>query len=136
MVRVTENAILFQGANLVSKKIYPAYSYIIKGNTQARNTVSETFTMTEEDKTTGNLNSALENAKCYLAVNYQYSSYDQYQLLKKTYYQYKDADVSKMTQKEINEVYSKVSTYLAQLHEIITAVPQTTIVIPEATQTP
>lgn len=121
-VQAFSDSIIFNGANLVTKKIYPAYSYIIKGNTKGRNTVSENFNMTDSDKTAGNVNSLLEHVKCYLAVNYQYSSYNQYQQLKKTYYQYKSADTGKMSQQERNEVYSKLSTYLTNLHEIIGAV--------------
>lgn len=123
-VQAFSDAIIFNGANLVTKKIYPAYSYIIKGNTKGRNTVSENFNMTNSDKTAGNVNSLLEHVKCYLAVNYQYSSYNQYQQLKKTYYQYKSADTEKekMSQQERNEVYSKLSTYLTNLHETIGAI--------------
>lgn len=122
-VQAFDNAIVFNGSNLVAKKIYPAYSYIIKGNTQSRYDVEEKYTMTDSDKTSGNVNSLIDNVKCYLAVNYQYSSYDQYQLLKKTYYQYKKADTKKMTQKERNVAYSKLSTYLTKLAEIIKEVP-------------
>lgn len=122
-VQAFGNSIIFNGSNLVSKKIYPAYSYIIKGNTQKRNTVKEEFTMTDSDKSSGNVNSILENVKTYLAVNYQYSSYDQYQQLKKTYYEYKTADTKKMTQTERNEAYSKLSTYLTKLNDLINAVP-------------
>lgn len=122
-VQAFQDAIIFNGSNLVTKKIYPAYSYIIKGSTQGRYTVSEKFTMTYSNKTVGNVNSLLENVKCYLAVNYQYSSYDQYQQLKKAYYQYKAVDTKKLSQQDRNVAYSKLSTYLAKLHETIKAVP-------------
>ena len=79
--------------------------------------------MTDSNKTVGNVNSLLENVKCYLAVNYQYSSYDQYQQLKKAYYQYKAVDTKKLSQQDRNVAYSKLSTYLAKLHETIKAVP-------------
>lgn len=122
-VQAFGNSVIFNGSNLVTKKIYPAYSYIIKGNTQGRYTVKENYTMTDSDKTSGNVNSILENVKCYLAVNYQYSSYDQYQQLKKTYFEYKTADTKKMTQVEKNVAYSKLSTYLINLRETIKSVP-------------
>lgn len=122
-VQTFRNAILFNGANLCDKKIYPAYSYIIKGNTDLREKVTESFTMAEGNKTSGNVNSLLANVKSYLAVNYEYSSYNQYQKLKKTYYEYKDADTAKMSQDERNVAYSKLSTYLKELNDIIKAVP-------------
>lgn len=122
-VQTFSNSIIFNGSNLVTKKIYPAYSYIIKGNTQGRYTVKENYTMTDSDKTSGNVNSIIENAKCYLAINYQYSSYDQYQQLKKTYFEYKAKDTTKMTQLELNIAYSKLSSYLTKLNETINAVP-------------
>lgn len=122
-VQTFRNAILFNGANLCDKKIYPAYCYIVKGSTDLRDKVTESYTMADGNKTSGNVNSIRENVKNYLAVNYRYSSYNQYQKLKKTYYQYKSTDTSKMSQKEKNEAYSKFSTYMKELREIIAAVP-------------
>ena len=65
----------------------------------------------------------MANVKCYLAINYQYSSYDQYQLLKKTYYTYKAIDRKKMSQLDLNIAYGKLSTYLVNLHDTINKVP-------------
>lgn len=122
-VQTFRDSIIFNGSNVVTKKIYPAYCYIIKGNTQARYTVEENYNKTTENKTIGNVNSILANVKCYLAINYQYSSYDQYQLLKKTYYTYKAIDRKKMSQLDLNIAYGKLSTYLVNLHDTINKVP-------------
>ena len=118
---------MFQGSNLYDQKIYPAYSYIIKGNTKKVNEdvlIENTYTLGEKDDiTSGKVDSMLATVKSYLSVNYQYSSYDQYQQLKKTYYQYKSSDAAKMTQEKRNTVYSWLSGQLEELHKVVTAVP-------------
>ena len=76
----------------------------------------------KEDLTASNVNSMIATVKTYLSVNYQYSSYDQYQQLKRAYYQYKSADTSKMSKKQLKEAYSKLNTYLEELHKVVTAV--------------
>lgn len=126
-VQVFKDSILFQGSNLYDQKIYPAYSYIIKGNTKKVNDdvlIENTYTLGEKDDITSEkVNSMLATVKSYLSVNYQYSSYDQYQQLKKTYYQYKSSDTAKMTQEKRNTVYSRLSGQLEELHKVVTAVP-------------
>ncbi|MCI6243501.1 MAG: metallophosphoesterase [Lachnospiraceae bacterium] len=122
-VQVFKDVILFNGANLHDQKIYPAYSYIIKGNTAKVNEIKDNYTVVDkEDLTSGSVNSMLATVKTYLSVNYQYSSYDQYQQLKKTYYQYKSADTSKMSAEQLKTVYSKLNSYLEELHKVVTAV--------------
>ena len=122
-VQVFEKAIVFNGANLHDQKIYPAYSYIIKGNTEKINSKTDVYTMVDkEDLTSGSVNSMLATVKTYLSVNYQYSSYDQYQQLKRTYYQYKSADTSKMSAKQLKTVYSKLNSHLEELHKVVTEV--------------
>ena len=122
-VQVFKDSILFNGSNLHDQKIYPAYSYIIKGNTKKVGSKTDSFTMVEkEDLTASNVNSMIATVKTYLSVNYQYSSYDQYQQLKRAYYQYKSADTSKMSKKQLKEAYSKLNTYLEELHKVVTAV--------------
>lgn len=121
-VQAFEDVILFNGANLCDKKIYPAYSYIIKGKTEARYAVNENYTMVSGDKTSGELNSLHEHVGTYLALNYEYSSYDQYQQLKKAYYQYMSPEKLKINQKQRNEIYSKLSTYFTNLTKIISEV--------------
>lgn len=123
-VQVFKDTILFNGANLHDQKIYPAYSYIIKGNTQKVNNIKDNYTVVDkEDLTSGNVNSMLATVKTYLSVNYQYSSYDQYQQLKKTYYQYKSADTTKMSAQQLKTAYSKLNSHLEELHKVVTAVP-------------
>lgn len=122
-VQVFDKAIVFNGANLHDQKIYPAYSYIIKGNTEKINSKTDVYTMVDkEDLTSGSVNSMLATVKTYLSVNYQYSSYDQYQQLKRTYYQYKSADTSKMSAKQLKTVYSKLNSHLEELHKVVTEV--------------
>lgn len=122
-VQVFEKAIVFNGANLHDQKIYPAYSYIIKENTEKINSKTDVYTMVDkEDLTSGSVNSMLATVKTYLSVNYQYSSYDQYQQLKRTYYQYKSADTSKMSAKQLKTVYSKLNSHLEELHKVVTEV--------------
>lgn len=118
-VQVYKGAIIFSGANLCDQKIFPAYSYIIKGNTTNKAKVSENYTLVNSDITTGNVDSILENVKNYLAINYEYTSYDQYQKLKKCYYEYKDTDVSKLSASQLREIYSKLSNDLTELNKII-----------------
>lgn len=122
-VQVFENAILFNGASLHDEKIFPAYSYIIKGNTKERGERVTSYTLVDRDDiTAGTVNSMLETVNTYLSVNYQYSSYDQYQQLKKTYYKYKDADTSKMSASKLKKVYSMLNSHLEDLHNVVTAV--------------
>ena len=53
-----------------------------------------------------------------LGIYYEYSSYDQYQTLKKYYYQYKDADTTAMSEEEVLTAYSQLRNAIAYLHQV------------------
>lgn len=119
-VQTFENAIIFNGANVCDQKIYPAYSYIINGNTKQVSTgATAEFTWVDTEVTPSMLNSALANVKTILGIEYRYSSYDQYQTLKKCYYNYKDVDTEKMTDSNRKMAYSMISSYIKDLQSII-----------------
>ncbi len=118
-VQTFENAIIFNGANLCDKKIYPAYSYIIDGKTSlAEQEEEETVLYSDVEVTDATLRSVLANVKTVLGIYYEYSSYDQYQTLKKYYYQYKDADTTSMNEEEILTAYSQLRLSIAYLHQV------------------
>ena len=124
-VETFENAIIFNGANVCEQKIYPAYSYIISGNTKQVSTgATAEFTWIDTDVTPAMLNSALANVKTMLGIEYRYSSYDQYQTLKKCYYNYKDSNTKEMTASNRKMVYSMITSYIKSLQAIIKVVPR------------
>lgn len=113
-VQTFEKAIIFNGANLVAQKIYPAYSYIMDGDTTG--TEPEGKSGRDDLATTpGAVRSILANAKSVLGVNYEYSSYDQYQQLKKTYYTYKDVDMDAASQQELSMAYDELAKGITKL---------------------
>lgn len=114
LVQVFEKAIIFNGANLCDQKIYPQYSYIIDGNT-TMTPVSEKTGRTDLEVTAGNVRSIIANANTVLGVYYEYSPYNQYQQLKKSYYQYKDADIDAMTDEQRSSAYDELSGGIAKL---------------------
>ena len=88
-VQVFENEIVFNGLSVTEDKIFPQYSYIMEGSrTDASQIINteKTITMTGEmvDAT-----EMLTNVSSILSSKYTYSSYDEYQNLKKLYYEYK-----------------------------------------------
>ena len=114
LVQTFEKAIIFSGANLCDQKIYPAYSYIIDGNTSMTE-VAEKVGRTDLEVTAGNVRSVIANAKTVLGVYYEYSSYDQYQQLKKTYYKYKDADIDTFTVEQCSSAYDEFGNAIAEV---------------------
>ena len=134
-VQTFENAIIFSGANLCDQKIYPAYSYIIDGTTskleeQEQTTepekaqVEETEAEEEADIeiTSGNIRSVVTNANTVLGVHYEYSSYNQYQELKKLYYQYKDVDADALSQEERTQIYEEFGEKIEELYNTVLTV--------------
>lgn len=133
-VQVFDNAIVFSGANLVYGKIFPAYSYIIPGETSLQDREEEqevNFIDVTADAPT--LRSVLANAKTILGIYYEYSSYDQYQALKRCYYQYKDMDADAMSAGELQTAYSRLRLAIAYLHQVVefTNGREFEVVIPE-----
>ena len=118
LVQTFEKAIIFSGANLVAEKIYPAYCYIIDGDTTGTE-VEEKVGRDNLATTAGNVRSIMANANTVLGVNYEYSSYDQYQALKKVYFEYKDTDMDTLTEKELSVIYDEVSKGIATLCGVV-----------------
>ncbi len=119
-VQTFESAIIFNGANLCDQKIYPAYSYIIDGNTSLTEQAEEEIVIYKDvEVTDATLRSVLANVNTVLGVYYEYSSYDQYQTLKKYYYQYKDVDTTTMSEEEILTAYSQLRLSIAYLHQVV-----------------
>lgn len=133
-VQTFESAIIFNGANLCDKKIYPAYSYIIDGSTSLNEQVEEeTILYKDVEVTDATLRSVLANVNTVLGIHYEFSSYDQYQTLKKYYYQYKDADTTAMSEDEVLTAYSQLRLAIAYLHQVteFTRGVEYEVVIPE-----
>ena len=119
-VQTFEKAILFNGSNLCDRKIYPAYSYIIDGTTKKVEQEAETTPLYYDvEVTDATLRSVLANVNTVLGLYYEYSSYDQYQTLKKYYYQYKDADTTSMSEEDVLTAYSQLRLSIAYLHQIV-----------------
>lgn len=134
-VQAFENAIIFSGANLCDQKIYPAYSYIIDGTTSKleeqeqttepeKSQVEETEAEEEADIeiTGGNIRSVVTNANTVLGVHYEYSSYNQYQELKKLYYQYKDVDADALSKEERTQIYEVFGEKIEELYNTVLTV--------------
>ena len=121
LVEVYEKAILFQGANLCDQKIYPAFSYIIDGDTTKEEVAEKTF-RSDWAMTTGKARSVQANAKSVLGIYYEYSSYDTYQRLKKAYYKYVDADVNAMSNEELSIMYDELGKGIKSLCELVEGV--------------
>ncbi len=120
-VEVFEQAILFNGANLCDGKIYPQFCYIIDGHTVAKEVAEKTY-RTDWSMTPGKARSVQANAKSVLGVYYEYSSYDTYQRLKKSYYKYIDADVNAMTNEELSAMYDELGKGIKSLCELVEGV--------------
>jgi len=88
-VEAYQNRIVFYGANLTDKLIYPQYSYVMEGS----RTIADVNPSADQNKISGaevSVTDKLSEASGILADYYSYASYDQYQALKKLYYQYKN----------------------------------------------
>ena len=87
---VYQNEIVFYGVNLSDQLIYPKYSYIMESTRTAQSALPEP---PEKPALTGkdvDISEELSKVSNILSKYYTYSSYDQYQALKKLYYQYKN----------------------------------------------
>ena len=121
-VQVFDDAIVFNGANLVYGKIFPAYCYIIPGGTSLQEQAEEEpFLFTDVAIDAPTFRSELANANTLLGIYYEFSSYDQYQALKRCYRQYKDADADAMGEEELAAAYSSVRLAIAYLHQVAEA---------------
>ncbi len=121
-VQTFKDAILFNGANICDQKIYPSYCYIIDGKTSAQKQAAKPVKLYKDvNVTAGMMRSVIANTNTVLGLYYEYSSYDQYQALKKCYYQYKNASFDAMNNEELLTAYSKLKSGIATLHEIASA---------------
>ena len=86
-VEAYRNRIVYYGANITDELIYPRYSYIMEGSRTAEpvNTAEGDITLSG---TTVPAADKLSEVSDILSGFYKYSSYDQYQALKKLYYKY------------------------------------------------
>ncbi len=121
-VQTFKTAVIFNGANLCDEKMYPAYTYIIDGNTSVKKQENKPVTLEKDvEVTPGTLRSVLANVNTVLGIYYEFSSYDQYQALKKCYYEYKDMDTNAMTEAERLTAYSRLKSSIAELYQIAEA---------------
>ncbi|MDE7416800.1 MAG: metallophosphoesterase [Lachnospiraceae bacterium] len=121
-VQTFKTAVIFNGANLCDQKMYPAYTYIIDGNTSVKKQENKPVTLEKDvEVTPGTLRSVLANVNTVLGIYYEFSSYDQYQALKKCYYEYKDMDTNAMTEAERLTAYSRLKSSIAELYQIAEA---------------
>ena len=112
---VYQNEIICYGVNLSDKLIYPKYSYIMESS---RTAASPLLEKPASPALTGNevdISATLGQVSAILSKYYGYASYDQYQALKKLYYQYKNqtkADESVVTdfQTKINALAEHTGT--------------------------
>ena len=115
-VEVYQNEIVFYGANITDKKIYPKYSYIMEGSRTANSPVAENNNDVELTGTTVDITQELAKASGILSKYYKFASYDSYQWLKKLYYKYKGettADESVISLFE--DAIEKLSTYTGSI---------------------
>ena len=118
-VQAFEKAVIFNGANLCDQKMYPAYTYIIDGNTSVKKQENKSVILEQDmEVTPGTLRSVLANVNSVLGIYYEFSSYDQYQALKKCYYEYKNVDTNAMTEAERLTAYSRLKSSIAELYQI------------------
>ena len=105
-VEAYHGRIIFYGANLTDKLIYPQYCYIM----DSPRIYSVPSVAPNDSNLIGNTVSAvdkLHEAHEVLSVYYKYSSYDQYQALKKAYYQYRGED--ELDQSIIDKIDQRIS---------------------------
>lgn len=127
-VETYENAVVYYGANLTEEKIYPEYCYIMEGSrssepivlAESRNVMVPVYETLIPQKEVISADATLEEAlnitKNMLEKYYVYASYDQYQKLKKYYYNYKEnALIADMTQ-AVAELKSAGGQLYAVIH--------------------
>lgn len=120
-VQTYENAIVFSGANYCDAKIYPMYSYIMDGKT-TKSEVEIKKAPAVGGTTAGNVRSIIANANTVLGIEYELSSFDQYQNLKKLYYEYKDANIDEISSDDLCRVYGEFKDKIASVTTLSAAV--------------
>lgn len=126
-VETYENVVVYYGANLTEEKIYPAYCYIMEGSrasepiilTETRKTMLPIYETLVPQKEVISAEATLEEAllltSSMLEKYYAYSSYDQYQKLKKDYYNYNNA-LRLDTAKAVKELKNASDQLYAIIH--------------------
>lgn len=127
-VETYENYVVYYGANLTEEKIYPAYCYIMEGSrysepvilAETRNAmlpVYETLIPQKEViSASATLDEALTITKNMMEKYYIYASYDQYQNLKKHYYNYKNNAALANTTKAVTDLKYASGQLYAIIH--------------------
>ena len=87
---VYENEIVCYGVNLSDGLVYPKYSYIMESTRIADSPLINRPVSPEPSGKEVDISATLAQVSGILSKYYNYASYDQYQALKKLYYQYKD----------------------------------------------
>ena len=116
-VEVYENEIVFYGANITDKKIYPKYSYIMEGSRTSDSLLRNPAPDVPLTNKTVDITQELDKASYVLTQYYKFASYDSYQWLKKLYYMYRDvttADESVITQFE--DAVTALSNYTGTIN--------------------
>ena len=112
---VYENEVVFYGANISDKLIYPKYSYIMESTRTSQTGVLPV----EQPQMTGeitDISAELAKTSAILSKYYKYASYDRYQALKKLYYEYKDEKTAdKAIVSLFEEKISDLSVYTGEL---------------------
>ncbi|MBQ1516939.1 MAG: starch-binding protein, partial [Clostridia bacterium] len=88
-VEAYQKRVVFYGANLEDKNIYPQYCYIMEGS-RAKAEINSSTSVNELSGNTVSITDKLTEASDILGAYYTYASYDQYQAVKKLYYQFKN----------------------------------------------
>ena len=127
-VETYENFVVYYGANLTEEKIYPAYCYIMEGSRgsepiilpETRNAILPVYETLIPQKEMISTDASLEEAftitKNMLEKYYVYASYDQYQNLKKIYYNYKNIAVLADTTKAVADLKFASGQLYAIIH--------------------
>lgn len=127
-VETYENVVVYYGANLTEEKIYPAYCYIMEGSRasepiilaetrKAMLPIYETLIPQKEViSADATLEEALTITKNMLEKYYAYSSYDQYQKLKKYYYNYNNNALLADMTKAVKELKNASGQLYAMIH--------------------
>ncbi len=127
-VETYENAVVYYGANLTEEKIYPEYCYIMEGAraskpiilSETRKAISPSYETLVPQKEIISSDATLEEAltltKSMMEKYYAYASYDQYQNLKKYYYQYKNTSTVDRTKAVEDLKYASGQLY-AVIHK-------------------
>ena len=104
---VYQNEIICYGVNLSDKLVYPKYSYIMESSRTSATPLPEKPAKPAPTGKEVDISSTLTQVSGILSKYYNYASYDQYQALKKLYYQYKNQ--TKVDESVVAEFQEKIN---------------------------